>query len=128
MFERENSLSWRGQKREGYTQIVRGHWVKNDDFDYFTEKDLIRETALRHDLKEAEVEDVYNLFMKTLKDLLYNDRDYDKGYYIPYFGYFLKSVVKVEDLTKGKNTVKYIKAKRQLDLYMRGRKSSIKMI
>ena len=66
--------------------------------------------------------------MKTLKDLLYNDRDYDKGYYIPYFGYFLKSVMKTEDLTKGKNTVKYIKAKRQLDLYMRGRKSSIKMI
>lgn len=125
----ENSyLGWRNKKREGYFQIARGHWVKKDDLDYFTEVDLIQRVSERHGIDEEEVADLYRVTMKYIKNLLEYPNDEEKGYILHGLGYFFKKNLYLEDLTKGKDTIRYKKAKKQLDLYMKLSKSQLRII
>jgi hypothetical protein len=112
-------LSWRNKSKEGYFQIERNTYVKKDDLDYFTEKDLIKKFSEKSGHSEEALQDLYNVFMKYLLNILEKQNDDEKGYYVKNFVRFMKKNLYVEDLLKGKNTLKFSKAKKQLDLYMR---------
>ncbi len=114
-----SGLSWRKRDREGYFQIERHIYVKKDDLDYFTEQDLIARFAEKRGVPKEAISDLYRVFMNYLNDVLSNQADDEKGYYVQNLGRFLKKNLHVNDLLKGQNTLKFSKAKKQLDLYMR---------
>ena len=117
------------KNREGYIQISQHHWVKKDNFDYFTEKDLIKRVSEKFGIERREVEDLYTRYMEYMLNYLEKyDNDYDKGYYVPYLATFFKKRMEVQDLTKGKNTLRYIKAKKQLDYYMKFDSTIMKLV
>ena len=66
--------------------------------------------------------------MKYIKNLLEYPNDEEKGYILHGLGYFFKKNLYLEDLTKGKDTIRYKKAKKQLDLYMKLSKSQLRII
>lgn len=115
--------------RDEYIQIAQHHWVKKDNFDYFTEKDVIKRIAERDGIDEREVADMYRLCMEYIKNIIEKpENDYDSGYYIKYFATFFKKRLFIEDLARGKNTVKYLKAKKQLDYYMKFDSTIMKIV
>ena len=65
------------------------------------------------------IADLYRVFMNYLNETLNAQKDDEKGYYVPNLSRFMKKNLHVGDLLKGKDTLKYSKAKKQLDLYMR---------
>lgn len=104
---------------EDYIRVSEHHWVKRDNFNYFTEKDLIKRVAEKRGVAETEVQDLYRLLMQHIKKQLENpNNDYDKGYYISNFGYFQKKNLIIKDLLSGKDTIKYKRAKAMLDSYV----------
>jgi hypothetical protein len=115
--------------KEDYIQIAQHHWVKKDNFQYYTEKDLIKRVAEKHNIEEREVADMYRLLMQHIKSHIENfNNDYESGYYLTNLGTFFKKRLFIEDLLKGKNTVKYIKAKKQLDYYMKFDSTIMKIV
>ncbi len=104
---------------DNYFQITRHHWIKKDNFHYFTEKDLIKRIAEKNNIREKEVEDLYTIFLQYLKNKIEKpENDYDKGYYLKNFGYFQKKNLIIEDLLSGRDTLKYKRAKSMLDSYV----------
>lgn len=106
--------------KDEYIQIAQHHFVKKDKFDYYTEKDLIKRVSIKYGIAEREVEDMYRILMDYIKMFIERpEQDYDSGYYVKHLATFFKKRLFIEDLTKDKNSVKYIKAKKQLDYYMK---------
>lgn len=114
-----SGLSWRKKEKEGFFQIERNTFVKTDDFDYFTEQDLIVRFAEKRGMPKEAIADLYRVFMNYLNMILENQTDDEKGYYLVNLGRFTKKNLYVNDLLKSKDTIKYSKAKKQLDLYMK---------
>lgn len=114
-----SGLSWRKKEKEGFFQIERNTFVKNDDFDYFTEQDLILRFSEKRGMTKEAIADLYRVFMNYINIALENQADDEKGYYILNLASFVKKNLHVKDLLKSKDTVKYSKAKKQLDLYMK---------
>lgn len=112
-------LDWRRKEKEGYFQIERHIYVKKDDLDYFTEQDLIARFSEKRGIPKEAISDLYRVFMNYLKETLEQQADDEKGYYVQNLGRFLKKNLHVNDLLKGQDTLKFSKAKKQLDLYMR---------
>jgi hypothetical protein len=112
-------LDWRKQEKEGYTKLESHLFVKNDDLEYITEKDLIRRFAIKENVSEESIADLYRVFMEYLNMRLRQQTDDEKGYYVPNLGRFMKKNLYVEDLLKSPETVRYRRAKKQLDLYMK---------
>lgn len=113
------SLDWRKKSREGYFQIERHVFVKTDDLDYFTEQDLIKRYAEKRNMPIEAISDLYRVFMGYLNQRLDNPIDDEKGYYVPHLSRFMKKHLYVLDLAKEQDGLKFKKAKKQLDLYMR---------
>jgi hypothetical protein len=114
-----SGLSWRKKEKEGFFQIERNTFVKNDDFDYFTEQDLILRFSEKRGMTKEAIADLYRVFMNYINIALENQADDEKGYYILNLASFVKKNLHVKDLLKSKDTIKYSKAKKQLDLYMK---------
>ena len=114
-----SGLSWRNKEREGYFQIANHVYVKKDDLDYFTEQDLIKRYAEKKGIPVEAIADLYRVFMNYLNIVLSEQKDDEKGYYVPNLSRFMKKNLFVADLLKGQDTLKYQKARKQLDLYMR---------
>lgn len=114
-----SGLSWRNKSREGYFQIEQHVYVKKDDLDYFTEQDLIKRYAEKRNLPREAIADLYRVFMNYLNQTLENQNDDEKGYYVPNLSRFMKKNLYVLDLAKDQGGLKFKKAKKQLDLYMR---------
>ena len=114
-----SGLSWRNKEREGYFQIDNHVYVKKDDLDYFTEQDLIKRYAEKKGIPVEAIADLYRVFMNYLNIVLSEQKDSEKGYYVPNLSRFMKKNLFVADLLKGQDTIKYQKARKQLDLYMR---------
>ena len=114
-----SGLSWRNKEREGYFQIDNHVYVKKDDLDYFTEQDLIKRYAEKKGIPVEAIADLYRVFMNYLNIVLSEQKDSEKGYYVPNLSRFMKKNLFVADLLKGQDTLKYQKARKQLDLYMR---------
>ena len=114
-----SGLSWRNKEREGYFQIDNHVYVKKDDLDYFTEQDLIKRYAEKKGIPVEAIADLYRVFMNYLNIVLSEQKDDEKGYYVPNLSRFMKKNLFVADLLKGQDTLKYQKARKQLDLYMR---------
>ena len=114
-----SGLSWRNKEREGYFQIDNHVYVKKDDLDYFTEQDLIKRYAEKKGIPVEAIADLYRVFMNYLNIVLSEQKDDEKGYYVPNLSRFMKKNLHVGDLLKGQDTLKYQKARKQLDLYMR---------
>ena len=114
-----SGLSWRNKEREGYFQIDNHVYVKKDDLDYFTEQDLIKRYADKRGIPVEAIADLYRVFMNYLNIVLSEQKDDEKGYYVPNLSRFMKKNLFVADLLKGQDTLKYQKARKQLDLYMR---------
>ena len=114
-----SGLSWRNKEREGYFQIDNHVYVKKDDLDYFTEQDLIKRYAEKKGIPVEAIADLYRVFMNYLNTVLSEQKDDEKGYYVPNLSRFMKKNLFVADLLKGQDTLKYQKARKQLDLYMR---------
>jgi hypothetical protein len=115
--------------KEDYIQIAQHHWVKKDNFHYYTEKDIIKRVSEKYNIEEREVADMYRLLIQHIKSHIENfNNDYDSGYYFTNLGTFFKKRLFVEDLFKGKNTVRYLKAKKQLDYYMKFDSTIMKIV
>lgn len=114
-----SGLSWRNKSREGYFQIEQHVYVKKDDLDYFTEQDLIKRYAEKRGIPKEAIADLYRVFMNYLNQTLENQNDDEKGYYVPNLSRFMKKNLYVLDLAKDQGGLKFKKAKKQLDLYMR---------
>lgn len=114
-----SGLGWRNKSKEGYLQIDNHVYAKKDDLDYFTEQDLIKRYADKRGMSVEAISDLYRVFMNYLNETLNAQKDDEKGYYVPNLSRFMKKNLHVGDLLKGKDTLKYSKAKKQLDLYMR---------
>ena len=114
-----SGLSWRNKEREGYFQIDNHVYVKKDDLDYFTEQDLIKRYAEKKNMPVEAIADLYRVFMNYLNIVLSEQKDSEKGYYVPNLSRFMKKDLHVSDLLKGQDTLKYQKARKQLDLYIR---------
>lgn len=114
-----SGLSWRKKEKEGFFQIEKNTFVKEDDFDYFTEQDLIVRFAEKRGMPKEAIADLYRVFTNYLNMVLENQTDDEKGYYVVNLGRFTKKNLYVNDLLKAKDTLKYSKAKKQLDLYMK---------
>lgn len=114
-----SGLSWRKKEKEGYFQIDRHVYVKKDDLDYFTEQDLIERFSAKKGMPKEAVADLYRVFINYLNETLENQTDDEKGYHVPNLGTFMKKNLYVSDLLKGQDTIKFSKAKKQLDLYMK---------
>lgn len=115
--------------KDEYIQIAQHHFIKKDNFDYYTEKDLIKRVSEKHNIAEREVADMYRLLMEHIKNYIErHEYDYDTGYYLKHFASFFKKRLFIEDLTKDKNNVKYIKAKKQLDYYMKFGSTIMKIV
>lgn len=114
-----SGLEWRNTSKEGYTQLDRHLYVKNNDLDYFTEQDLIHRFSEKRNIPKEALQDLYRVFMNYLNEILSNQTDDEKGYYVPNLSRFMKRHLYVEDLLKSKESLKFSKAKKQLDLYMR---------
>ena len=114
-----SGLSWRNKQKEGYFQIEQHVYVKKDDLDYFTEQDLIKRYAEKRNLPREAIADLYRVFMNYLNQTLENQNDDEKGYYVPNLSRFMKKNLYISDLLRGQDTLKFSKAKKQLDLYMR---------
>lgn len=65
------------------------------------------------------IADLYRVFMNYLNQRLDNPIDDEKGYYVPNLSRFMKKNLYVLDLAKEQDGLKFKKAKKQLDLYMR---------
>ena len=114
-----SGLSWRNKEREGYFQIDNHVYVRKDDLDYFTEQDLIKRYAEKKNMPVEAIADLYRVFMNYLNIVLSEQKDSEKGYYVPNLSRFMKKNLFVADLLKGQDTLRYQKARKQLDLYMR---------
>lgn len=114
-----SGLSWRKKEKEGFFQIEKNTFVKKDDLDYFTEQDLIKRYAEKRGIPVEAISDLYRVFMNYLNIVLSEQTDSEKGYYIPNLSRFMKKNLFVSDLLKGQDTIKFQKAKKQLDLYIR---------
>lgn len=114
-----SGLSWRKKEKEGFFQIEKNTFVKKDDLDYFTEQDLIKRYAEKRNMPLEAISDLYRVFMNYLNIVLSEQTDSEKGYYVPNLSRFMKKNLFVSDLLKGQDTLKYQKARKQLDLYMR---------
>jgi hypothetical protein len=114
-----SGLSWRKNIREGFFQIEKNTFVKKDDLDYFTEQDLIKRYAEKRNMPVEAISDLYRVFMNYLNIVLNEQTDSEKGYYVPNLSRFMKKNLFISDLLKGQDTIKFQKAKKQLDLYIR---------
>ena len=114
-----SGLDWRKKEKTGYFQIDNHVYVKKDDLDYFTEQDLIKRYAEKRGMPVEAIADLYRVFMNYLNIVLSEQKDSEKGYYVPNLSRFMKKNLFVADLLKGQDTLKYQKARKQLDLYMR---------
>ena len=114
-----SGLSWRNKERENYIQIDNHVYAKKDDLDYFTEQDLIKRYAEKKNMPVEAIADLYRVFMNYLNIVLSEQKDSEKGYYVPNLSRFMKKNLFVADLLKGQDTLRYQKARKQLDLYMR---------
>ena len=114
-----SGLDWRKKEKTGYFQIDNHVYVKKDDLDYFTEQDLIKRYAEKKGIPVEAIADLYRVFMNYLNVVLSEQKDDEKGYYVPNLSRFMKKNLHVGDLLKGQDTLKYSKAKKQLDLYIR---------
>lgn len=114
-----SELGWRNKKKEGYFQIDNHVYVKKDDLDYFTEQDLIKRYAEKRNIPVEAIADLYRVFMNYLNQTLENQNDDEKGYYVPNLSRFMKKNLYISDLLRGQDTLKFSKAKKQLDLYMK---------
>lgn len=112
-------LDWRKKERENYFQIDNHVYVRKDDLDYFTEQDLIKRYADKRNMPVEAIADLYRVFMNYLNIILSEQKDDEKGYYVPNLSRFMKKNLFVADLLKGQDTLKFKKARKQLDLYMR---------
>ena len=112
--------------KEHYIRVSEHHWVKKDNFHYFTEKDLIKRVAEKFGIREREVEDMYTLAMQYIKNKIEKpDNDYDRGYFLQNFGYFQKKNLIIDDLLAGRDTLKFKRAKAMLDSYVMRSQSRI---
>lgn len=98
-------------------RINKFHFVNKDNFDYFTELDVLDRVSKEKNIDIKELEDMFTLLMEYIKNVL-KDRDDEKGYLIKGFGYFYKRQLKASDLLLTKGSIKYKKAMKQLDYYM----------
>lgn len=114
-----SGLDWRKKERENYFQIDNHVYVRKDDLDYFTEQDLIKRYAEKRNMPVEAIADLYRVFMNYLNIVLSEQKDDEKGYYVPNLSRFMKKDLHVSDLLKGQDTLKYQKARKQLDLYMK---------
>ena len=114
-----SGLDWRKKEKTGYFQIDNHVYVKKDDLDYFTEQDLIKRYAEKKNMPVEAIADLYRVFMNYLNIVLSEQKDSEKGYYVPNLSRFMKKNLFVADLLKGQDTLRYQKARKQLDLYMR---------
>lgn len=114
-----SSLDWRKKEKKGYFQIDNHVYVRKDDLDYFTEQDLIKRYADKRNMPVEAIADLYRVFMNYLNIILSEQKDDEKGYYVPNLSRFMKKNLFVADLLKGQDTLKFKKARKQLDLYMR---------
>ena len=114
-----SGLNWRKKEKEGFFQIEKNTFVKKDDLDYFTEQDLIKRYAEKRGVPVEAISDLYRVFMNYLNIVLNEQTDSEKGYYVPNLSRFMKKNLFVSDLLKGQDTIKFQKAKKQLDLYIR---------
>lgn len=114
-----SELRWRNKTREGYFQIDRHVFVKKDDLDYYTEQDLVKRYADKRGMPVEAIADLYRVFMNYLNKKLTEQQDDEKGYYVPNLSKFMKKNLYVSDLAKNQETLKFKKAKKQLDLYMK---------
>jgi len=114
-----SSLGWRKKEKKGYFQIDSHVYVKKDDLDYFTEQDLIKRYAKKRGMPIEAIADLYRVFMNYINIILNEQKDDEKGYYVPNLSRFMKKNLFVADLLKGQDTLKFKKARKQLDLYMR---------
>lgn len=115
-----SGLEWRNtNNKEGYFQIDKNTYVKKDDLDYFTEQDLIKRFAEKRGISQEAISDLYRVFMKYLNEVLEKQTDSEKGYYVPNLSRFMKKHLYTCDLLKNQDTLKFKKAKNQLDLYMK---------
>lgn len=117
MFERDRNLSWRGEKKEGYIKLEKNLFVKEDDIEYYTEQDLIKKVSEVKNIPKDVTADFYRVLMMYLKTFLDKETE-DIGYTIKNYGYIFKRVLDVRHLLKNKDSVKFKKAKSQLDIYM----------
>ena len=99
-----SGLSWRNKEREGYFQIDNHVYVKKDDLDYFTEQDLIKRYAEKKGIPVEAIADLYRVFMNYLNIVLSEQKDDEKGYYVPNLSRFMKKNLHVGDLLKGQDT------------------------
>lgn len=120
-----SGLSWRKKEKEGYFQIDKMTFVKKDDLDYFTEQDLFVRYAEKKGVSVESLSDLYRVFINYINKTLEEQTDDEKGYYIPGLARFLKRNLYISDLLKNQDTLKFIKAKKQLDLYMRTNRNVI---
>ena len=108
-------------KRKGsddYIQISEHHFLKKDNFDYFTEKDLIKRICKKDGSKYEEVEDVYIRLMEHIKNKVEKpNNNYEAGFSIPLFGYFRKRSLNVDDLLMDRESISFKRAKVLLDDY-----------
>lgn len=110
---------WHESKKENYFRIEKNTYIRKDDLDYFTEQDLIKRFSEKRGIPKEALSDLYRVFISYLKERLENQKDDEKGYYVPNLCQFMKKNLYVNDLTKNQDTIKFKKAKKQLDLYMR---------
>ena len=114
-----SEIEWRKKSKEGYFQIDRHVFVKKDDLDYYTEQDLVKRYADKRGMPVEAIADLYRVFMNYLNKKLTEQQDDEKGYYVPNLSKFMKKNLYVSDLAKNQETLKFKKAKKQLDLYMK---------
>jgi hypothetical protein len=114
-----SAIEWRKKEKEGYFQIERHVFVKKDDLDYYTEQDLVKRYADKRGMPVEAIADLYRVFMNYLNKKLTEQQDDEKGYYVPNLSKFMKKNLYVSDLAKNQETLKFKKAKKQLDLYMK---------
>lgn len=114
-----SAIEWRKKEKDGYFQIDRHVFVKKDDLDYYTEQDLVKRYADKRGMPVEAIADLYRVFMNYLNKKLTEQQDDEKGYYVPNLSKFMKKNLYVSDLAKNQETLKFKKAKKQLDLYMK---------
>lgn len=111
---------------EDYIRLSEHHFVKKDTFDYYTEKDLIARMAEKYNSSYEEAEELYEITMRYIKSRIEApDNNYEIGYKIPYFGYFIKSIIKVRDLLSGRDSFHFRRAKLLLDRFTETKKTRL---
>jgi hypothetical protein len=82
--------------------------------------------ANKKGISYKEVEDLYLRVIDYVKSKLEKpENNYELGFYIPFFGYFRKKSLKIEDLLSQRDSVAFKRAKVLLDSYCAKKTSMI---